>query len=93
MNAFRPVLPLLFAGLLCLPAQAAPPERCGNGRVEQNRGEVCDDGNTVNGDGCSSDCRSLESCGDGTVNPVTEQCDDANLANDDGCSNSCTFSC
>lgn len=27
---------------------------CGNGRIEKN--EVCDDGNTSNGDGCSSSC-------------------------------------
>jgi cysteine-rich repeat protein len=40
---------------LCIPAG------CGNGI--QNSDEVCDDGNTTNGDGCSADCRSLETCG------------------------------
>jgi len=30
---------------------------CGNGRIEA--GEVCDDGNMVSGDGCSSTCTSL----------------------------------
>jgi cysteine-rich repeat protein len=37
--------------------QPAPPPAavCGNGTVEA--GEQCDDGNTVNGDGCSATCR------------------------------------
>src|SRR5262249_43166934 len=30
---------------------------CGNGKVED--GEQCDDGNNDDGDGCSSDCRSV----------------------------------
>ena len=29
--------------------------KCGNGVVEG--GEACDDGNTANGDGCSSQCQ------------------------------------
>ena len=29
---------------------------CGNGMVEEADGEVCDDGNGVPGDGCSSSC-------------------------------------
>jgi cysteine-rich repeat protein len=33
----------------------APAVVCGNGKVES--GEQCDDGNTTNGDGCSSTCR------------------------------------
>lgn len=45
---------------------------CGNGLVET--GEVCDDGNTLSGDGCSADCRSHETCGNGIVD-VGEQCD------------------
>lgn len=48
------------------------------GDSEPSAGEQCDDGNTVNGDGCSSDCLSVEagfSCtdaiaGDLTVTPV-----------------------
>ncbi len=32
--------------------------RCGDGRFDA--GEVCDDGNTVDGDGCSADCRRLQ---------------------------------
>ncbi len=32
------------------------PRRCGDGVVDNSFGESCDDGNTVNGDGCSSTC-------------------------------------
>src|SRR4029077_6654595 len=35
---------------------------CGNGIIDP--GEGCDDGNTANGDGCSSQCRALENCTD-----------------------------
>ncbi len=40
-------------------------------------GEQCDDGNRVNGDGCSADCKFERTydCGDGILNPSTEQCD------------------
>jgi cysteine-rich repeat protein len=30
---------------------------CGNGKVEREYGEVCDDGNSVSGDGCSQNCK------------------------------------
>lgn len=32
--------------------------RCGDGRLDA--GEVCDDGNTIDGDGCSADCRATK---------------------------------
>jgi cysteine-rich repeat protein len=51
---------------------------CGNGVVDP--GEVCDDGNIMNGDGCSSDCKSKEACGNGIVDPG-EVCDDGNTVN------------
>ena len=35
--------------------------------------EICDDGNNVNGDGCSTTCR-LESCGNGQLD-TGEECD------------------
>jgi cysteine-rich repeat protein len=47
---------------------------CGNGIVEAELGEVCDDGNTVAGDGCSADCTSDETCGN-NVTDIGEQCD------------------
>lgn len=30
---------------------------CGNGKYEKTYGETCDDGNIINGDGCSSICK------------------------------------
>ncbi len=36
-------------------ATPAPPAVCGDGYIEP--GEECDDGNTINGDGCSAECR------------------------------------
>lgn len=50
---------------------------CGNGLVE--KGEICDDGNTANCDGCNSSCTVIEplTCGDGIVCPP-EQCDPGN---------------
>jgi RHS repeat-associated protein len=53
----------------CLDGDCPPPSgRCGDGKVQEH--ERCDDGNTVDGDSCSSDCQEL-SCGpDGTT------CDD-----------------
>jgi len=61
---------------------------CGNGIKDPN--EVCDDGNTVNGDGCSADCRSNETCGNGVVDVIKgEVCDDGNTNSGDGCSADC----
>ena len=61
---------------------------CGNSIVET--GEVCDDGNNVSGDGCSSDCLSDETCGNAIVDTaVGEECDDGNTVSGDGCSSSC----
>jgi cysteine-rich repeat protein len=60
---------------------------CGNSIVDS--GEQCDDGNTVSGDGCSSNCK-IETCGNGTVDVgAGEQCDDGNTVSGDGCSASC----
>ena len=54
-------------------------------------GEQCDDGNNVDGDGCSSICEVEEEepyCGDGNLDSG-EQCDDGNNINGDGCSAMC----
>jgi len=59
---------------------------CGNGIVEP--GEQCDDGNLVDGDGCSSTCQVEPRCANGVVE-AGEQCDDGNVVNGDGCSASC----
>ncbi|MEO8703687.1 MAG: kelch repeat-containing protein [Kofleriaceae bacterium] len=71
-------------------AGACWPSICGDGVVGPE--EVCDDGNAVPGDGCSSDCRSAEVCGDEVVDPqIGEECD-SGLAgrSSDGCASSCT---
>jgi cysteine-rich repeat protein len=60
---------------------------CGDGLV--GPGEACDDGNTVNEDGCTNAC-TLPACGDGIVQ-AGEACDDGNTVNGDGCTNACTL--
>ncbi len=47
---------------------------CGDGVLQPNAGEDCDDGNTVNLDGCSAICSTNETCGDGLIDPG-EVCD------------------
>jgi fibro-slime domain-containing protein len=73
---------------------------CGNGVLTTNK--ACDDGNTAGGDGCSSDCRTVEPgficrvpgkpctprCGDG-LRTGYETCDDGNVNGSDGCSATC----
>jgi fibro-slime domain-containing protein len=81
---------------------ATLPSVCGNS--ERTTDEACDDGNTVSGDGCSADCRTVEPgyscapvghlchriarCGDGVV-VLPELCDDGNQTAGDGCSATC----
>jgi cysteine-rich repeat protein len=60
---------------------------CGNGGVECEPGEECDDGNQRDGDGCSAQCQ-LEICGNGVLD-LGEQCDDGNQIDGDGCSAAC----
>ncbi|MBW2294012.1 MAG: DUF4215 domain-containing protein, partial [Deltaproteobacteria bacterium] len=51
--------------------------------------EECDDGNLIDGDGCSAVCV-IEFCSDGVIQAgIGEECDDGNLTNDDGCSSTC----
>lgn len=75
---------------------------CGNGIIDP--GETCDDGNTKQGDGCSSTCQveydwpppwpcdgfciRMTYCGDARLDG-SEQCDDGNITSGDGCSASC----
>ena len=74
---------------------------CGNATIASN--EQCDDGNSKNGDGCSSTCHvekgwkcggspssCHKSCGDGAFD-TDEQCDDGNTRDKDGCSAECTI--
>lgn len=65
------------------------PSLCGDGIVASN--EVCDDANTVGGDGCSARCDSRETCGNGFADlELGEDCDDGNLIEHDSCSSTCT---
>lgn len=68
---------------------------CGDSRIQTLRGEQCDDGNISSGDGCSADCRieMAAECGDGVLNPETEQCDDGtdNSAAPSACRTNCTL--
>ena len=60
---------------------------CGNGVLDS--GEECDDGNVLNGDGCSATCV-REGCGNGIVDvAIGEVCDDGNTVDGDGCSADC----
>lgn len=77
---------------------------CSSGLIRG--GEDCDDGNLIDGDGCSSFCRvengftcdngsgpsvCSSSCGDGIIDRANEECDDGNRQSGDGCSTSCQF--
>ncbi|WP_045118909.1 DUF4215 domain-containing protein [Haliangium ochraceum] len=65
---------------------------CGDGEVDLARGEMCDDGNFTDGDGCTSDCRSNEDCGNGELDDhlaSPEVCDDGNTVSGDDCSADC----
>ena len=80
---------------------AAP--ACGDGEINLDPPEACDDGNSVPGDGCSgacvvepyftcptpgAPCVSTIVCGDGDLGPG-EACDDGNQASGDGCAADC----
>ncbi len=84
------------AGDSCAPAAV-----CGD-RV-RGAGELCDDGNRLDGDGCSADCARVEigwncpatgacvlgeECGDSGLS-MGEECDDGNTLDGDGCDAAC----
>ncbi|HEY1554446.1 MAG TPA: DUF4215 domain-containing protein [Kofleriaceae bacterium] len=76
--------------LKCAAVQAVCIENnCGDGTVDV--GEACDDGNIIDGDGCSHDCKN-EGCGNGTVDPG-EDCDPPGPSTNGGtaCSPTCKF--
>jgi len=58
--------------------------------VRPEGAEECDDGNNVNGDGCSAACQIERTpiCPNGIVESP-ETCDDGNTTNGDGCSSTC----
>lgn len=59
---------------------------CGDGTAVAP--EVCDDGNSVDGDGCDTNCTTT-ACGNG-VQTAGEACDDGNATDGDGCDANCT---
>lgn len=64
---------------------------CGDGNISLFAGEVCDDRNSIDGDGCSANCRSDETCGNVYVDDTMgEVCDDGNSIDGDGCSADCS---
>ena len=64
---------------------------CGDGSVDP--GELCDDGNTLGGDGCDTSCKT-EVCGNAVLQAlIGEQCDDGNILDGDGCGVSCQIGC
>ncbi len=67
-----------------------PPPNCGDGVLQLDEFEECDDGNTIATDGCTDFCR-LNVCGDGVQNIGVEECDDGNGFDLDECANDCTL--
>ncbi|MFT5358970.1 MAG: cysteine-rich repeat protein [Polyangiales bacterium] len=66
---------------------------CGDGEVQEEFGEVCDDGLNLGAgpSGCAPGCTDVGArCGDGvTQTDIEEECDDGNTESGDGCSDTC----
>lgn len=69
-------LALLLAGCGSSGGGGSGSTACGNGRLDS--GEQCDDGNTVDTDACTAQCRDAR-CGDGAIRAGVEMCDGTNL--------------
>jgi cysteine-rich repeat protein len=65
---------------------------CGDGIIESSYGETCDDGNTINGDGCSSECK-YETRTQGTYCSNGLQCVTGYCVDNVCCNTPCTGSC
>lgn len=81
-------------GQICAVNQAVCVDIGGCGDDILEPGEVCDDGNIVDGDGCSNNCFSDETCGNGIIDTHSlypEECDHGKLngTTNDNCSISC----
>jgi fibro-slime domain-containing protein len=91
----------LEPGFACDPPSGAVPASCHRttcGDTTKEGSEACDDGNTIDGDGCSGgctfepDCQTgtcTSRCGDG-IKLAPEACDDGNNEAGDGCGADCT---
>ena len=77
--------------------------KCGDGTLDQDKSEQCDDGNKNSGDGCNElcqleanwkcpnpgkPCEDQRKCGNGVLTS-DEACDDNNTDSGDGCSSDC----
>lgn len=72
-----------------IPGPTCRQSYCGDGEIDADSGEQCDDGNSVDGDGCNSACIT-EYCGDETIQQgLGEQCDDGGSVDGDGCNSDC----
>lgn len=60
---------------------------CGNGRPDS--GETCDDGNRIGGDGCSADCKSDETCGNGVWDKAAREACDPTAIDSPHCTAEC----
>ncbi|GAB4561388.1 MAG: hypothetical protein Tsb0020_08840 [Haliangiales bacterium] len=77
-------------GTFCVGLDLCAVDGCGDGFLDPDAGELCDDGNNFSGDGCRADCRSDEVCGNGYIDEaVGELCDDGNTFSGDGCQADC----
>ncbi|MEP7049776.1 MAG: hypothetical protein ABJB12_05460 [Pseudomonadota bacterium] len=68
---------------------ACVPPGCGDWKVED--GEECDDGNTLDADTCTAECK-IGRCGDGlpaNASGFPDACDDGNTVETDACTNAC----
>lgn len=61
---------------------------CGDGYVQKELNEQCDDGNDDDNDACLNSCLKA-TCGDGVVQEGVEDCDDGNTNNSDSCLANC----
>ena len=86
---FFSMIAFILLGVSLIGPTNAYAVQCGDGYWDEPAGEECDDGNTIDGDGCSSTCKIEPYCGDGTVD-AGEECDDGNNTDGDGCSAACT---
>ena len=74
-----------------------PEEFCGDGVIQEQNGEECDDGNDNDNDSCKNDC-TANVCGDGVINEGVEVCEigESNICYEEGysgeefCNDTCT---
>lgn len=65
---------------------------CGDGTLDASFGELCDDGNRRNGDGCNEVCE-IEFCGDGKVQNSATRWEECDLGAGNGPTANCSSTC